>query len=137
LIKATEALVGEYADQMQGLGVSLSFLFLAISNHAFSYEPVLHWNDAWLPMHKRIPEPEHLAKLQEPAANLQARALVAEIRSRIVALFAEFGAASNQLGKTYPFLQSLQPEGRRLLSTFKAELDPHGLMNPGALGDFE
>jgi FAD/FMN-containing dehydrogenase len=136
LIKATEDLLAVYADRMQALNVCLSFLFIAISNHAFSYEPVLRWDDEWLPLHKRIPEPSHLEKLHEPAANPQARELVAEIRGQIVQLFADFGAASNQLGKTYPYLHSLQPEGRRLLSALKHELDPQGLMNPGALGDF-
>jgi len=62
--------------------------------------------------------------------------LVDEIRSRIVDVFAEFGAASNQIGKTYPMLASLNPDSRSLLRALKHELDPEGLMNPGALGDF-
>ena len=53
-----------------------------------------------------------------------------------MAVFAEFGAASNQIGKTYPMLASLNPDSRDVLKALKRELDPEGLMNPGALGDF-
>ena len=74
--------------------------------------------------------------LTEPEANPEGRALVDEIRSAIVDVFAEFGAASNQIGKTYPMLASLNPETRAVLSALKAELDPDELVNPGALGDF-
>ena len=51
-------------------------------------------------------------------------------------VFAEFGAASNQIGKTYPMLASLNPNSRSVLRALKKELDPEGLINPGALGDF-
>ncbi len=54
----------------------------------------------------------------------------------IVDVFAEFGAASNQIGKTYPMLASLNPDSRNVLRALKDELDPEGLINPGALGDF-
>ena len=59
-----------------------------------------------------------------------------EIRSKIVEVFAEFGAASNQIGKTYPMLASLNPDSRSVLRALKKELDPEGLINPGALGNF-
>jgi len=117
-------------------GVTMSFLYIAIAQSIFSYEPVLRWFDEWLPIHKQVPEPAYLAKLKEPAANPEGRALVDEIRSTVVAVFAEQGAASNQIGKTYPMLSSLNPDSRSVLSALKRELDPEGLMNPGALGDF-
>ena len=41
---------------------------------------------------------------------------------------------SNQIGKTYPWLSSLHPESADLARGLKRELDPDGLMNPGALG---
>ena len=114
----------------------MSFLYIAIAQHVFSYEPVLRWFDEWLPVHKQVPEPAYLAKLTEPAANPEGRALVDDIRSQVVAVFAEHGAASNQIGKTYPMLSSLNPDSRSVLIALKRELDPEGLMNPGALGDF-
>ena len=67
-------------------------------------------------------------------SNPEARALVDQIRAEIVELFADFGAASNQIGKTYRYFESLNPETASLLLDLKRSLDPQGLMNPGALG---
>ena len=136
LIAATEAAIDPYRARMAQHGVTMSFLYIAIAQSIFSYEPVLRWFDEWLPIHKQVPEPAYLAKLKEPAANPEGRALVDEIRSTVVAVFAEQGAASNQIGKTYPMLSSLNPDSRSVLSALKRELDPEGLMNPGVLGDF-
>jgi FAD/FMN-containing dehydrogenase len=97
---------------------------------------VLHWCDAWLPVHRTRPEPAFLAKLVEPPADPAARAVVHDIRRRLVDLFAEHGAASNQLGKTYHWLSRLEPATAALLRAHKAAVDPAGLLNPGAL-EFE
>ena len=119
---------------MAALGITLTRLLIGIDTHAFSFEPVFHWFDTWLPVHERTPGPGHLAKLDNPAANPEAAALVAELREKGVALFAEFGAASNQIGKTYRYLESMHPDTARVLRALKAEVDPDGLLNPGALG---
>jgi FAD/FMN-containing dehydrogenase len=55
------------------------------------------------------------------------------MRSELVALFAELGAASNQLGKTYPYRSVLRPETASLFTKLKNAVDPAGVMNPGAL----
>lgn len=133
-IAAAEGVLAGYEKQMATHGIRISRLMIAMSTHAFSYEPVLHWRDEWLPVHRNTPEPGHLAKLSEPAANPAARALVHEIRGRMVELFADWGAASNQIGKTYPYAQLLKPESAALLGRFKASVDPKGSLNPGTLG---
>jgi len=134
IIQKTEKVFDLYRDAMRDAGVRYSRLCIAISNHVFSFEPVLRWDDEWLPLHHRIPEPSHLAKLNEPEANPTARKLVDAIRSDIVELFAEFGAASNQIGKTYRYFEALHAESASLLMNIKASLDPDNQMNPGALG---
>jgi len=134
IIEGTDEILERYRDRMADMDVACSRLCIAISNHVFSFEPVLRWNDEWLPVHRRSPEPRHLAKLTEPPANPAARALVDEIRAEIVALFADHGAASNQIGKTYAYFESMNPETARLMLDLKKSLDPDGLMNPGALG---
>lgn len=134
IIQRTDAILAKHRERMAAADVACSRLCIAISNHAFSFEPVLRWNDEWLPVHRRSPEPAHLAKLTEPKANPVARALVDEIRAEIVALFADYGAASNQIGKTYAYFESMNPETAALLIDLKRSLDPDGLMNPGALG---
>jgi len=136
LIAATEAAIDPYRERMAACGVTMSFLYIAIAQHVFSYEPVLRWFDEWLPVHRHVPEPDFLNELEEPSPNHEGRALVDEVRSKIVDVFAEFGAASNQIGKTYPMLASLNPDSRSVLRALKKELDPEGLINPGALGDF-
>lgn len=134
IIGRTSAILARHDEQMSAMKVAYSRLCIAISTHAFSFEPVLRWNDEWLPVHRRAPEPEHLAKLTEPEPNPEARALVHTIRAEIVALFAEYGAASNQIGKTYAYFESMKPETAALVVDLKKSLDPDGLMNPGALG---
>ena len=134
IINAGEKLLEPYRERMKQNGIWVSRLFIAIDSYAFSYEPVLHWDDSWLPVHVRTPEPSHLAKLKEPADNPAARALVHEIRLKFAAMFAEYGASSNQIGKTYPYLQSLKPETARFVTKLKHTLDPGHQLNPGVLG---
>lgn len=132
-VAAAEALLASHAADMERHGIRVSRLMIAVSNHAFSYEPVLHWRDEWLPGHRRAMTPGKRARLREPAADPAARALVHEIRRQLVELFAAHGAASNQIGKTYPYLSVLQPGARALLEGLKRHLDPGGFLNPGAL----
>ncbi len=134
LIEDAEALLARNADAMSRHGVWMSRLLIAISNHAFSYEPVFHWNDAWLPIHRATASPSTVAKHPEPAPNPEARQLVHRLRAEMITLFASHGAASNQIGRTYPWLDMAEPATRRLVEALKAGLDPHKLMNPGALG---
>jgi len=114
--------------------VWMSRLMIAISEHAFSYEPVFHWNDAWLPIHRATALPSTVAKHPEPPANPEARELVHRLRAEMIALFARHGAASNQIGRTYPWLDMAEPATRQLVESLKAGLDPRKSMNPGALG---
>lgn len=134
IMAAAEATLAPYQSRMREAGVWMSHLLIAIGQSAFSFEPVFHWKDEWLPVHARSLSEAARARLTPPDANPQARALVEELRQKLVAMFAEFGAASNQLGKTYPYLDALRPESADLARAVKRALDPEGLMNPGVLG---
>jgi len=132
LIRESEALLARHAQAMREHGVWMSRLMIGISSHAFSYEPVFHWNDAWQPLHRStLPSGSGLA---EPRANPAARELVHRVRGELVALFRRHRAASNQIGRTYPYLDAAEPETRRLIEMIKAGVDPRGTMNPGVLG---
>jgi len=134
IIRRFEELVAGHRRRLDEFKVSVSTLFIAMNTHAFSFEPVFHWPDRWLPMHRAVPEPGHLRRLSEPAPNPAAAQLVEQLRRETLALFDELGAASNQIGRTYPFVEKLAPETSALLQALKADVDPSGLMNPGALG---
>lgn len=134
LVEAAEVLLARDAAAFAAHGITVSRVLIAVSNHSFSYEPVYHWRDTWLPAHRLRPEPAHLATLTEPPPAPEARAVVARARADMVALFAAHGAASNQIGRTYPWFELLEPGTARLLAALKAAADPQGCLNPGALG---
>jgi FAD/FMN-containing dehydrogenase len=102
-----------------------------MGTHAFSYEPVMNWRDRWLPLHHDILSGDN--KLTEPPAAPDARALVMQVRAELIALFAQFGAASNQIGRAYPYASVLRPAPLALLQAVKRAVDPKSVMNPGAL----
>lgn len=134
LIAAFDAMIAPHLSEMAEKGVTLTRLASALGNHSFSFEPVFHWRDTWLPAHHRALSPARAEALSEPAANPDARALVDGLRRATVALFRRLGAASNQIGRTYPYLEALSPAPASLLRSLKRLLDPGCLMNPGVLG---
>jgi len=134
LVREAEALLARHAAAMQAAGVWMSRLLIGLSNHAFSYEPVFHWRDEWLPIHRATAEPATLARHPEPPPDPAARALVHQLRGEMIELFRRHGAASNQIGRSYPWLDAAQPATRQLIERLKHGLDPRGVMNPGVLG---
>lgn len=132
IIRASEAMLAPYQDRMRAEGVWMSHLLIAIGAQAFSFEPVFHWHDEWLPLHRHHASPA-LREAVSPPAKPGAAALVHEMRACLVQLFASHGAASNQLGKTYPYLSALRPETAALVQAVKSAVDPSGKLNPGAL----
>ncbi|MGF7153412.1 FAD-binding oxidoreductase [Novosphingobium gossypii] len=133
LVDELEALLADHAEALTANGIVVSRLITIMGNHAFSYEPVFNWHDNWLPMHEATISAKAERDLPRPPANEAARALVMQLRQEIVAVFARHGAASNQIGRTYPYASVLRPESRALLEGIKRTLDPDGRMNPGAL----
>jgi glycolate oxidase len=120
--------------EMDALGVFNGAMFMAIGPNAFVYEPALYWPDARDVVHERLVPAEHLATLPVHPRSSAAAGLVARLRREIVALMDAHGAAHLQLGKAYPFLERRPPPASALLRALKAELDPKGILNPGALG---
>ena len=127
-------MIAAMASEMKRHGVRVTRLASALSPPCFSFEGVFHWSDSWLPLHRSAPDAAALARLDEPAPNPAARELVARLRAMTVDLFRAHGAASNQIGRTYPFMPVLRDEPADLLRAIKLAVDPHNLMNPGVLG---
>jgi FAD/FMN-containing dehydrogenase len=131
LAHAVETLLARHKPTLDAAGITVSRLLTVMGTHAFSYEPVLNWRDSWLPLHRDILGP--VPRFAEPDDAPDARALVMTVREELIALFAQLGAASNQIGRTYPYASVLRPEARGLLEALKRAVDPQGVMNPGAL----
>ncbi len=134
LIAAFEAMIAPYSAEMAKRGVRLTYLASTLGNQSFSFETVFHWHDAWLPIHRHHLSQERSSVLTEPSANPRARALVDDLRQETVSLFRTMGAASNQIGRTYPYLSALTPGPASLLMGIKDQLDPKGMINPGVIG---
>jgi FAD/FMN-containing dehydrogenase len=127
-------LYAEYADRMAEHKVEYAAMFTTISTNGFLYEPVFYWEDDRTVYHKRYLPQEYLDVLPEYPANPEGRALVAEMKQRILDVFAEFGATHMQIGKAYPYMRGREENAADLLRSIKLKLDPDGLMNPGGLG---
>ncbi|MDM7966124.1 FAD-binding oxidoreductase [Blastomonas fulva] len=129
-----EALYAENADAMTRLDVNAGAMLAAVSRSACLIEPVFFWPDAMNPLHRAAVEPDHLKKLKGFPEGPEARALVAELRAGIIAIFRSLEATHLQIARTYPLKASLDPAAWDILSAVKRAVDPKGLMNPGSLG---
>lgn len=120
--------------EMDAHGIYTGAMFMAVGASAFVYEPTFYWPDARDIVHDRMAPAEHLATLAAHAAAPDAAKLVAELKHEVIDLMRAHGAAHLQIGKTYPYLAGRNPASVALLRAIKAELDPHDILNPGALG---
>lgn len=134
LLAAFAVLLQRWEADLTAHDIGVTRLVSALGRQVFSFEVVFHWRDGWLPLHRAALSPERRSALTEPTADPEARALVARLREETLDLFRTRGATSNQLGRDYPFLDTLEPATAALLRELKFVLDPQGLMNPGVLG---
>ncbi len=127
-------LYAEYADRMAQHKVEYAAMYTSIGTNGFLYEPVFYWEDDRTAFHKRYLPQEYLDMLPEYAANPEGRALVKEMKARVIDIFHEFGAIHMQIGKSYPYTRGREEHAEALIRSIKGQVDPDGLMNPGGLG---
>jgi FAD/FMN-containing dehydrogenase len=127
------SLYAQNAARMQQYKVEKGGMFTAINTNGFLYEPVFYWEDDRTAFHKRYLPADYLKMLPEYPANPDGRALVRELRGEIQKVFASVGAIHMQAGKSYTYMLGRQAEAARALRELKQQLDPQGIMNPGAL----
>jgi FAD/FMN-containing dehydrogenase len=132
--KKLETFFAANADEITRRGIITGAMFLTIKTHAFLYEPVFWWPDEQTIVHKRLVPKDLLKRLPVHEAAPETKAFVDYMKKEINQLFASVGAIHFQIGKTYPYLEGRQAESTKLLKQLKQDLDPKGLMNPGALG---
>ena len=124
----------EYAERMEAHKVEYAAMYTSIGTTGFLYEPVFYWEDDRTAFHTRYLPQEYLDMLPEYEANPEGRALVKEMKARIIDVFHEFGAVHMQIGKSYPYMRGRDENAAELIRGIKKQLDPAGLMNPGGLG---
>ena len=56
------------------------------------------------------------------------------MRVELIELMYRHGAAHLQIGRAYPYARDRDPGALELLRSVKRQVDPQGLINPGALG---
>ncbi len=132
--RAITDLFEQHANDMASHSIESGYLMSTIANSGFLIEPVFYWQDAQSAFHKRVVEPSHLAKLTDYPEDLAARAKVDDLKHALKDLFHEHGATHFQLGKFYHYRKGRNESSLSLLDAIKTQVDPQGLMNPGALG---
>ncbi len=131
---AVTALFERLRPRFEAGGVQTGMMLTALSTNGLLIEPVFVWPEERRALHEATVEPHILSKLPRHAENPEITALIAEARVGVIEAFTSVGAAHFQIGRTYPWLDSLDEGSRRLIRAIKAELDPHNRMNPGVLG---
>lgn len=133
-IDALTALFEANDAEMEQLGVGCGYMFLLVGTTGFLIEPCFYWPDEQWEIHEHFIEPAHFTKLKGFPANVEARALVEKLRAGVVDVFGQMDGIHFQIGRTYPLKDRSDPRAWKILEAVKAEIDPNGLMNPGALG---
>ncbi len=133
MYRQVQDLFESYKAEATRLKVKTGIFSVPVGNSMILIEPTWHWNDAFLSSHPRLFGKDERAMAGVPD-NPEGAALVARMRAEVTALFRKAGAVNFQMGKYYPFQQSRQAANLDLISAFKQRVDPHCIMNPGALG---
>ncbi len=128
-----ERFLAENAADMAAHGIRVSRL-TCTSGDLVCIEPQFFWPDALNAFHLRAATPEQIRQLKDAEPNPAARALVHRLRADLLQLFRDAGARQVQLGKYYPYGGDLAPPALALIRSIKRQLDPDGIINPGALG---
>ena len=133
-LDAVTELFAENDAEMERHGIGYGFLLATVAHNGFVVEPVFFTPDELNEIHKATVEPGVLKKLPGFDANPEAREATARIRGELIRVFRENGGIHMQIGKSYPYKDSLRPESWRLVEAVKEAVDPEKRINPGALG---
>lgn len=134
LMDAITALFDAHKDICEKYDIGTGYLLTSVGASATVVEPVFFWPDALMDIHHRKVEAGHLRKINGFVDNPDARAAVDDLRTKLKSVMAKHKASHLQIGKTYTYLETLPAPTLDLLKAIKAQMDPKGLINPGALG---
>ena len=131
--EAVEALFAANQSVLDEHGILHGALFTYADTNCFVIEPVFYWPDQLNALHRQSVDEAVLQRVQDFPENLAARAEVMRLRTEVMGLFKDFGAAHLQIGRCYPYQEGLRETPRQLVRALKKLLDPEGRINPGAL----
>jgi D-lactate dehydrogenase (cytochrome) len=121
-----------HTEEMARHGITSSRLTV-VSGDTFLVEVHFFWPDRLTPFHLRHVTEQQRARHGGAADNPAARKLVHALRHEVVEVLGRLGAWHLQIGRYYPFAETLEAPQRAALHALKQALDPQDLMNPGAL----
>ena len=125
-----ERIRGECADKR----VMVYLVYSTSGRAGFLYENVIYWEDEWLAYHRHYLPAEMRDAFKESRPNPEGRALVERIRVDLIDIMYRHGSTHLQIGRAYPYARDRNPASLQLLRSIKQQVDPAGLINPGALG---
>ncbi len=134
LSKDVRALLDLHRSAMDAMGIECGVIYFGVGLQAACLEPVFYWDDHQHFNHDRIDERSNLAGLDAHDTAPGSTELVMQIRKELVAIFIKHGSAHVQIGKSYPWLTTRSAPMRTLVLAVNETLDPHNIVNPGALG---
>ena len=129
-----EQLFAGNAEAMKAHKLTVSTIFFAVGNNAVGIEPLFSWPDEEHRLHNRVDEKSDLKGLAGYASRPDATRFALSLRDELTDLFRRNGCVHVQIGKSYPYRETSQPETFGLLEAIKRAVDPKGLVNPGSLG---
>jgi FAD/FMN-containing dehydrogenase len=130
---AVRDFLGKRRADMQRLGIWCGGMFMAMGTSAFLYELAFYWPGAHTPYHRHTLPEAYLEALPLRPDDAETAAYMDSLKRDLVALYSAHRAIHFQLGKAYPFGSVLSNESLALLRAIKQAVDPHEIMNPGAL----
>lgn len=123
-----------YKVRLTALDITVADIFSSIGTSSLLCEPVFYWPDSHTDYQREMSSQFWTQNWQDTPENPKARDLIAEVKTAIVNLQYEHGAAHIQIGKAYPYMRGRADNTTTFLTVLKADLDPDNLINPGALG---
>lgn len=129
-----EALFASMKDRFEQHEIITGYLLTTMSTNGFLIEPVFIWPEEIHPIHEKTVDPAVLKRAKKFASNPDATDCVKRTRQGIINIFAKYGAAHFQIGRTYPYRDNREENAWALLDGIKSLLDPNRTINSGSLG---
>jgi D-lactate dehydrogenase (cytochrome) len=131
---AVEKFFSDNESFMKEHGLTRTCLHICVAG-MFGIEPILYWRDKLNPLRLSVARVERKEAFSKIPATPAATEAAIELRRRMVTMFKHVGGCHYQIGKFYPYRESVGSEDTwKLLEDMKSVVDPGRLMNPGVLG---